>query len=79
VVENARAFDTSESRHLNKIRAPLQGANDVWVEIMFQGDFLQKSPFAFTVHTFGVRRFCIMAPRGVEGQAGEAKSILTKF
>jgi hypothetical protein len=44
VVENASAYDFLGSRHLNKIRAPLQGANHVWVEIMFQGDFLKNHP-----------------------------------
>jgi len=37
VVENARVFDTVGIRSLNEIRAPLQGANDAWVGIMFQG------------------------------------------
>jgi hypothetical protein len=42
MVENALVFDTVGSCHFNKIRAPLQVANDVWVGIMFQGDFLTK-------------------------------------
>jgi hypothetical protein len=43
-------------------RAPLQGANDVWLAIMFQGDFLPKSPFALTVHTLGVRGKLLIPP-----------------
>ncbi|MFM2298342.1 MAG: hypothetical protein RL117_2049 [Verrucomicrobiota bacterium] len=34
-------------RSLNKIRAPLQGANDVWAGIMFQGDFFTKITLRF--------------------------------
>jgi hypothetical protein len=43
-VENAHVFDAVGSRHRNKIRAPLQDANDVWVGNMFQGDFLKNHP-----------------------------------
>jgi hypothetical protein len=61
-------------------RAPLQGANDVWLAIMFQGDFLPKSPFALTVHTLGVRRICIIpAPTGptaiAQGAAGTLENV----
>ena len=45
-------------------RAPLQGANDVWVAPCSRVIFSQKSPFAVTVHAFGVRGICIPAPTG---------------
>ena len=55
-------------------RAPFQGANDVWVAPCSRVIFSQKSPFAVTVHTFGVRAICIPAPTGptviAKGAAG---------
>ncbi len=56
-------------RSLNEIRAPLQGANDLWVGIMFQGDFLTKITLRFHRSHLWCEGNLYHGPKGANGDS----------